>query len=85
MRGDLPRDVRQSELGRVSIREVPNPLARIVSVAVRPAWSAQPWNGLGPKRPPASDVTGPSRHLVAATGFKPRAHGCYLRRIVRSH
>jgi hypothetical protein len=32
-----------------------------------------------------SDVTGPSRHLVAATGFKPRAHGCFLRRIVRSH
>ena len=30
-------------------------------------------------------VTGPSRHLVAATGFKPRANGCYLRRIVRSH
>ncbi len=25
--------------------------------------------GLGPNRPLASDVTGPSRHLVAATGF----------------
>ena len=32
-----------------------------------------------------SDVIGSSDHLVAATGFEPRAHGCYLRQIVRSH
>jgi hypothetical protein len=39
----------------------------------------------GPKSSLFSDVTGPSHHLVAATAFKPRAHGCYLPRIVRSH